>query len=31
MEKRRKIWVDNVKLIACMLVLLGHLMQSMAS
>ncbi len=31
MEKRRELWVDNVKVIACILVLLGHLMQSMAS
>lgn len=31
MEKRGELWVDNVKVIACILVLLGHLMQSMAS
>ncbi|MCD7790127.1 MAG: acyltransferase family protein [Bacteroides thetaiotaomicron] len=30
MEKR-EIWVDDVKVIACMLVLLGHLMQSMTA
>lgn len=28
-EKKRDIWVDNVKLIACSLVVLGHLFQSM--
>ena len=28
MEKTRKIWVDNVKVIAIVLVVLGHLMQS---
>lgn len=30
MEKKREVWIDNVKVIACILVLLGHLMQSMA-
>lgn len=29
MEKRREIWVDNVKVIACILVVLGHFFQSM--
>ncbi len=31
MEKKRELWIDNVKVIACILVLLGHLMQSMVS
>ncbi len=31
MENKREFWVDNVKVVACLLVLLGHLMQSMAS
>lgn len=26
---QRKIWVDNVKVIACVLVVLGHFFQSM--
>lgn len=30
MKPKREIWVDDVKVIACMLVLLGHLMQSMS-
>lgn len=29
MPKQREIWVDNVKVIACILVLLGHFFQSM--
>ena len=29
MEKQREIWVDNVKVIACILVVLGHFFQSM--
>lgn len=29
MQKQREIWVDNVKIIACILVLLGHFFQSM--
>lgn len=29
MEKGREIWVDNVKVIACILVVLGHFFQSM--
>ena len=29
MERRREIWVDNVKVIACILVVLGHFFQSM--
>lgn len=29
MEKHREIWVDNVKVIACILVVLGHFFQSM--
>jgi len=28
---KRELWVDNIKVIACMLVLLGHLMRGMAS
>lgn len=28
-EKRREIWVDNVKVFACILVVLGHFFQSM--
>lgn len=28
MEKQREIWVDNVKVIACILVVLGHFFQS---
>ncbi|MCD8080048.1 MAG: hypothetical protein LUF04_06440, partial [Bacteroides sp.] len=31
MDKKREIWVDDVKVIACMLALFGHLMQSMTS
>lgn len=27
--KQREIWVDNVKVIACILVVLGHFFQSM--
>lgn len=29
MEKRREVWVDDVKVIACILVVLGHFFQSM--
>lgn len=29
MEKKREIWVDDVKVIACVLVVLGHFFQSM--
>lgn len=29
METKREIWVDNVKVIACVLVVLGHFFQSM--
>jgi len=29
MEKQRELWVDNVKVIACILVVLGHFFQSM--
>ena len=29
MKKEREIWVDNVKVIACVLVVLGHFFQSM--
>lgn len=29
MEKQRDIWVDNVKIFACILVVLGHFFQSM--
>lgn len=29
MDKQREIWVDNVKVIACILVVLGHFFQSM--
>ncbi len=28
---QREIWIDDVKVIACALVLLGHLMQSMTT
>ncbi|MCR4792409.1 MAG: acyltransferase [Lachnospiraceae bacterium] len=28
-EKKREIWVDNVKVVACILVVLGHFYQSM--
>ncbi len=28
-EKKRDIWVDNVKVVACILVVLGHFYQSM--
>ena len=31
MEQKREIWIDDVKVIACVLVFLGHLMQSMVS
>lgn len=31
MRKQREIWVDNVKVIACILVALGHFSQSMAN
>lgn len=27
--KQREIWIDNVKVIACVLVVLGHFFQSM--
>lgn len=30
-HKRREIWVDNVKVIACILVVLGHFFQSMTT
>lgn len=29
MQREREIWVDNVKVIACMLVVVGHFFQSM--
>lgn len=29
MEKKRELWADNVKVIACILVVLGHFFQSM--
>ena len=29
MKKQREIWVDNVKVVACILVVLGHFLQSM--
>lgn len=29
MEKNREVWVDDVKVIACVLVVLGHFFQSM--
>lgn len=31
MEKQREIWVDNVKVIACILVVLGHFFMSMVT
>ena len=31
MVKSREIWVDNVKIIACILVVLGHFFQSMVA
>lgn len=31
MIKRRELWVDNLKIFACILVVLGHLFQSMVS
>ena len=31
MEKQREIWIDNVKVIACMLVVLGHFFMSMVT
>lgn len=31
MAKTRELWVDNVKIIACVLVTLGHFFQSMLS
>lgn len=27
--RKREVWVDNVKVIACILVVLGHFFQSM--
>ena len=29
MKKEREIWIDNVKVFACVLVALGHFLQSM--
>lgn len=29
MERQREVWIDNVKVIACILVVLGHFFQSM--
>lgn len=29
MAKKRDCWVDNVKVVACILVVLGHFFQSM--
>ena len=31
MEKERSIWIDTVKIYACILVVLGHFFQSMVS
>ena len=31
MEKQREVWVDNVKVIACILVVLGHFFMSMVA
>ena len=28
MKKSREIWVDNIKVLACVLVVLGHFLQS---
>lgn len=29
MEKNREVWVDDVKVIACVLVVLGHFFQNL--